>query len=102
MGGGEGGAEMSVKDEVLRMLEAHRGEPLSGESVAERLSVSRASVWKAVKALRDEGHKIGASTRRGYRMEPDSDILSEKRILDKILRTYHRQSFFQIPAQATP
>ena len=42
---------MSLKDEVLRMLEDHRGEALSGESVAERLSVSRASVWKAVRAL---------------------------------------------------
>ena len=77
---GYGGAGMAVKDEVLRMLEAHRGEALSGESVAERLSVSRASVWKAVRALRDEGHKIGASTRRGYRMEPDSDVLSEEGI----------------------
>mgnify|MGYP003043337149 FL=1 len=71
---------MSLKDEVLRMLEAHRGEALSGESVAERLSVSRTSVWKAVRALREEGHKIGASTRRGYRMEPDSDVLSEEGI----------------------
>lgn len=77
---GYGGAGMAVKDEVLRMLEAHRGEALSGESVAERLSVSRASVWKAVRALREEGHKIGASTRRGYRMEPDSDVLSEEGI----------------------
>ncbi len=77
---GYGGAGMAVKDEVLRMLEAHRGEALSGESVAECLSVSRASVWKAVRALRDEGHKIGASTRRGYRMEPDSDVLSEEGI----------------------
>ncbi len=77
---GYGGAGMAVKDEVLRMLEAHRGEALSGELVAERLSVSRASVWKAVRALRDEGHKIGASTRRGYRMEPDSDVLSEEGI----------------------
>lgn len=31
---GYGGAEMSLKDEVLRMLEDHRGEALSGESVA--------------------------------------------------------------------
>ena len=61
-------------------LQRERLEALSGESVAGRLSVSRASVWKAVRALREEGHKIGASTRRGYRMEPDSDVLSEEGI----------------------
>ena len=57
---------MSLKDEVLRMLEAHRGEALSGESVAGRLSVSRASVWKAVRALREEGQitKIGRASCR--------------------------------------
>ena len=46
---------MSVRDEVLRLLEIHRGEVLSGEWIAERLSVSRASVWKAVRALRNKG-----------------------------------------------
>ena len=69
---------MSVRDEVLRLLEIHRGEVLSGEWIAERLSVSRASVWKAVRALRNEGHRIGAASRRGYHMESDNDILSEK------------------------
>ena len=71
---------MSVRDEVLGLLEIHRGEVLSGEWIAERLSVSRASVWKAVKGLRDEGHRIGAASRRGYCMELDNDILSEEGI----------------------
>ena len=31
---GYGGAGMAVKDEVLRMLEAHRSEALSRESVS--------------------------------------------------------------------
>lgn len=67
---------MAVKDEVLRFLEGRRGEALSGESIAEQLAVSRAAVWKAVRALRGEGHKIGAASGRGYCMEPDSDVLS--------------------------
>ena len=71
---------MGVKDEVLRLLESHRGRAVSGESIADRLAVSRASVWKAVRTLRSEGHKIDAASRRGYRMEPDSDVLSEEGI----------------------
>ena len=43
---------MSVKEFVLKKLEENRGIPLSGEAIANSLSVSRAAVWKAVRALR--------------------------------------------------
>ncbi|RRD63336.1 biotin--[acetyl-CoA-carboxylase] ligase [Fretibacterium sp. OH1220_COT-178] len=71
---------MAIREDVLRLLEEHRGENLSGEFIAERLFVSRVSVWKAVKALRNEGHKIGAAPRRGYRLEAGSDVLTEEGI----------------------
>ena len=71
---------MTIKARLLSILESHRGMALSGESIAERLCVSRASVWKAVRALREEGHRIDAASRRGYRMEPDSDVLSAEGI----------------------
>ncbi len=71
---------MSVKTELLTMLEANRGEDLSGEDVARRLGVSRASVWKAVKALREEGYQIEAGNNRGYRLQKSSDVLSEEGI----------------------
>ena len=47
---------MSVKDFVLKKLEENRGIPLSGESLANMLSVSRAAVWKAVHALQEAGY----------------------------------------------
>lgn len=43
--------------------------------MAERLSVSRASIWKAVKALADEGYIIEGVTKKGYRLV-SSDIIS--------------------------
>ena len=45
---------MSVKAEVLAILEANREEHISGEELASRLQVSRTSIWKAIKALREE------------------------------------------------
>ena len=45
---------MSVKEFVLKKLEENRGIPLSGEAIANSLSVSRAAVWKAVRALEAE------------------------------------------------
>lgn len=68
---------MSVKTEVLRMLEENRGTPLSGEEMAGELKVSRAAVWKAVKALEGEGHRIAAVPGSGYRLDAESDVLTE-------------------------
>ncbi|MBQ6972845.1 MAG: biotin--[Synergistaceae bacterium] len=69
-----------MKTKILNALEAKRGEYLSGEELAESLGVSRAAVWKAVESLRKEGHKISASTNKGYMLETVSDILTEKGI----------------------
>lgn len=67
---------MSVKSQVLQILEAHCGTYVSGEELAGRLSCSRAAVWKAVKALREEGYVIDSGTNRGYAMGESNDILS--------------------------
>ena len=49
---------MSVKAEVLAILEANREKSISGEELASRLQVSRTSIWKAIKALREEGYEL--------------------------------------------
>lgn len=69
-----------MKTKILHALETHRGKYLSGEEIAGMFSVSRAAVWKAVEALRREGHKISALTNRGYMLETSSDILTARGI----------------------
>ncbi len=71
---------MSVKQEVLKTLEENRGEFFSGEELAGRLKVSRAAVWKAVKALETMGYKITAVPNRGYCLAAASDVLSAEGI----------------------
>lgn len=71
---------MSVKQNLLSALEEHRGEDISGQELADRLCVSRAAVWKAIKALESEGYGIDAVPGRGYRLRPDSDRLSAEGI----------------------
>ena len=51
---------------------------MSGQQIADQLSVSRASVWKGVKALQSEGYKIVATTNKGYVLLSSNDILSEQ------------------------
>ena len=71
---------MSTKKKVLELLEQNRGQYISGEVMAEHISVSRNSVWKAMKELEKEGYQIAAETGRGYRLCEGNDILSEQGI----------------------
>ncbi|QAT43589.1 biotin--[acetyl-CoA-carboxylase] ligase [Aminipila luticellarii] len=71
---------MSVKDEVLKVLEKNKGESISGEALANQLGVSRAAVWKAMTVLRKEGYPIMAATNKGYSLMESSDLLSEQGI----------------------
>ena len=57
---------MSVKESVLQALQDNQNTYLSGEKLSEALGVSRAAVWKAIRALREEGYRIDAVTNRGY------------------------------------
>lgn len=85
---------MSVKNEVLRTLEAQRGKYFSGEQLAKGLSVSRAAVWKAVKALEKEGYCIRAVPNKGYALLPETDVLSEEGI-----RAFLQEEYKALPMQ---
>jgi BirA family transcriptional regulator, biotin operon repressor / biotin---[acetyl-CoA-carboxylase] ligase len=71
---------MSIKDKTLVVLENNKGNYISGAQLAEQLSVSRNSVWKAIKSLQDDGYNISAVTNKGYCLSLDTDILSSQSI----------------------
>ena len=75
---------MSVKEQVLLLLEENKGEPISGEDIATKLSCTRASVWKAVKSLQNEGYMVEAVNNKGYTLKISPDVLSEAYIKDKV------------------
>lgn len=67
---------MTVKEQVLLLLEKQREKALSGEELAQQLSVTRASIWKAVKSLQKDGYAIEAVNNKGYTLKKAPDILS--------------------------
>ncbi|MDO4265629.1 MAG: biotin--[acetyl-CoA-carboxylase] ligase [Eubacteriales bacterium] len=71
---------MSVKSELIRILEENRGHAVSGEALAKALGVSRAAVWKAAAALKEEGHSIISEKKRGYTLTEDSDCMTKEGI----------------------
>lgn len=85
---------MSVKTEVLKLLETHRHEDLSGQQIAEKLGVTRAAVWKAVNALKGEGYRIEAANNRGYRLDLENDVLSAEGIYPQLKKKYQEREVF--------
>jgi len=80
---------MTTKEKVLQQLVQAGGKSVSGEELASFCGVSRAAIWKAVKALRDEGCTIEGTTNGGYVLS-DSDIFS-KELFDQTLSSRFSQ-----------
>lgn len=57
-----------MREKILDLLGNQRGEFLSGESISQSLSITRAAVWKQIHALKEVGYEIEAQTKRGYRL----------------------------------
>ena len=71
---------MSVKQNVIALLEENRSKVISGQELANQLHVSRAAIWKAIKTLKEEGYNIEATTNKGYVLLENSDVLSKQGI----------------------
>lgn len=72
---------MELKQQVLKILEENRGSSVNGAKLAEKLFVTRSSIWKAVKALQKDGYRIEAVTNKGYSLLPNNDIISVESIV---------------------
>ena len=68
------------RDRILAYFEEHKGEVVPGNELALLLGITRSAVWKSVQQLRQEGYDITSLKRTGYRLEENSDILSEVKI----------------------
>ena len=79
---------MTLKEKVLFLLEEEKGKAISGQEIAQRLSVTRAAVWKAVRALQNEGYEIEAVTNRGYELKQSPDVLSAASIRKELPEKY--------------
>ncbi|MDO4622334.1 MAG: HTH domain-containing protein [Eubacteriales bacterium] len=70
-----------LKQKILQQLIEHPDCPLSGQTLAAELQVSRNAVWKAVNVLKQEGYPIYADGRKGYVLRSTSNHLSAETIL---------------------
>lgn len=64
-----------MKTKILEMLRSASKNFVSGESIAEKLEVSRTAIWKHIQSLRKRGYKISSSERLGYKLDETPDLL---------------------------
>lgn len=85
---------MSIKEQVLQILEHEHTEYVSGQKIAQELGVSRNSVWLAIKTLRSEGWVIESSTNKGYKLQGDVDFISASLIANCFKREHSELELF--------
>ncbi|NYB72947.1 biotin--[acetyl-CoA-carboxylase] ligase [Sedimentibacter hydroxybenzoicus DSM 7310] len=85
---------MSVKNDVLHMLEQNKGKSISGQELAENLGVSRTAVWKAINLLKEDGFLIEGISNKGYSLAISSDLLSSEGI-----RLYLKDEYKELPVK---
>ena len=71
---------MTIKEQILKILEESKGGFVSGEEIAERLYVSRNAVWKGINALKNDGHIITAVTNKGYCLSEKSNVFTAQSV----------------------
>lgn len=71
--------------DILTLLEKNKDITLSGETIAEELSMTRANVWKEITKLRKQGYEIVAAPSKGYQLTGYQDNFS-KFILEEGLK----------------
>lgn len=73
--------KFSLKNKILNLLEEYKGKNISGEEIANLFNVSRTSVWKVIKNLKEQGYKIESITNKGYILSEENDFLSQEKIV---------------------
>lgn len=74
--------EKALRDIILDILKQKQDKWVSGQMLANRLSITRYAVWKTITILKNEGYGIKSKARRGYRLPdiPDLDLMQAHEI----------------------
>ncbi|MBI5639211.1 MAG: biotin--[acetyl-CoA-carboxylase] ligase, partial [Nitrospirae bacterium] len=85
--------------DILRSL-AGQNDYVSGEKISADLGITRAAVWKQIKALRGKGFVIKAIPSRGYKILRYPD-LSPDYILSRVYGDFWKDLFFYKSVDST-
>ena len=74
-----------MRDKIIEAILDSKDDYISGEELSKKLGISRAAIWKHMKALKEEGYNIESVNRKGYRLiEDPKDLLTYRSISHKL------------------
>ena len=73
---------------ILSILKESNGSPLSGAEIAGSLNVTRSTVWKQIRSLRNYGYRIESLPSQGYKLLEIPDGLIPFEIQDGLTTAY--------------
>jgi len=71
---------MGLNKNLVSVFHQNRGRFLSGEELAERLGVSRTTIWNHIHSLQELGYQFTAQTHLGYKL----DVIPDKMLRQEI------------------
>ena len=60
---------------VLKFLQTHNTEYLSGQDLSDVLRISRVAVWKHIKKIQELGYTVESKQKMGYKLTSNSELL---------------------------
>lgn len=77
-----------MKREIIEILKDNQSKFISGQIISEKLSISRAAVWKYINQIKEEGYVVESVSRRGYKLVFVPDVPTYEEIKDNLHTKY--------------
>ncbi|KEI11561.1 biotin--acetyl-CoA-carboxylase ligase [Clostridium novyi B str. ATCC 27606] len=77
-----------MKEEIISLLKENKDNFISGEKISEKFGITRAAIWKYMKAIKNEGYKIESVSRKGYKLISSPDLLTFQEINPYLTTNY--------------
>ncbi|MGY5152116.1 MAG: biotin--[acetyl-CoA-carboxylase] ligase [Candidatus Nitrosopumilus sp. bin_6a] len=80
---------------VLRFLQTHNTEYLSGQDLSDVLHISRVAVWKHIKKIQELGYIVESKQKLGYKLISNSELLLPWEITTNLkTKTIGQQAYY--------
>lgn len=83
-----------MEKQILRILTKKQGHFISGQEISNKLNVSRMTISTYMKKLKEKGYQIVTSTKKGYCLTLDNDIIFSDDIKKQLHPFYQNIEYY--------
>lgn len=77
-----------MRKKIINILKNNVGDYISGEDISNKLGITRAGIWKHIKALRESGYEVESVSNRGYKLINTPDVITEEEVNEYLKTKY--------------